>query len=207
MNIDDELQSLIFDVNEMSKEIPFGNSSFQNLKFVLGNEMTSGRAVRHCLLRLNNRISALRDCYYNLELEKIDIEEMQFKLEYEINEYEKRRITVKLEQKIANKPSLEKLIDDCLEEIRFLYSVLKSLPTYTRERFELEEEKHFRLKLGRDAKIALEYGQAAGCLTSLDNMGLRSQFIDSIKDGTLEIEMKKEIENINMLLSEKKQIQ
>ena len=74
--INEKVQLILDEINTASKEIPFGNSRFQNINFVLQGEITPARAYRHCLLRLNNRLNALKEAYYNLQLEDIDIEEI-----------------------------------------------------------------------------------------------------------------------------------
>jgi len=177
MNIPSNIQKVIKEINKASLEIPFGNSEFQNLNFVLNAEITPARQLRHCLLRLNDRITALRDSYYSLELEDIDLEEMQEKLEIETNKFEKRRLIVKIEQKKINRISTDKLIKDCLSEIETLYNAFTKLPKYTREQFELEEKQHFELLLTRDAFFAMTSPSAVGQLQSLDAMGNKGELL------------------------------
>lgn len=182
MDLPNKIISIIDDINKASLEIPFGNSEFQNLNFVINGEITPARMLRHCLLRLNDRISALRETYYNIELEKIDLEEMQEKLEVESNKFEKRRLTIKIEQKKVNRISTDKLIKDCMVEIETLYTAYSKLPKYTREEFELEERKHFELLLTRDAYFNLNSSSASGQLQSLDAMNSDCSLLeDSVK--------------------------
>ena len=163
--ISNNLEKIIDEVNEASKEIPFGNSEFQNINFVLNAELTPERAYRHCLLRLNNRISALREAYYSLKLEDIDIEEMEEQLQSDTtNKFEKKRLEIKIEQKKINRNTTEKLVSDCLIEVNTLYAAFEKLPKYTRLEFESGERKHFELKLARDLILP------NGSMQSLDSM-------------------------------------
>ena len=170
MKMPSNIQNVIEDVYKLSLEIPFGNSEFQNLNFVIEGEITPARMLRHCLLRLNERITALRDAYYTLELEDIDIEELKEHLELTTNKFEKRRLSIKIEQKKVNRISTDKLIKDCLIEIETLYTAYSKLPKYTRKEFESEERKHFELLLTRDAFFNLSSPSACGQLQSLDAM-------------------------------------
>lgn len=167
--INEKLQGMLDEINEASKEIPFGNSRFQNINFVLQGEITPARTYRHCLLRLNNRLNALKEAYYSLQLEDVDIEEMQEKL-LKANKFKKRRLEIKIEQKQTNRIATQKMVDDCITEINDLYSAFQKLPKFTREEFEAEEREHFKLKLTRDVSLSA-FGGAAGALQSLDNMG------------------------------------
>ena len=186
MKISQEIQDKIDEINTASKEIPFGNSEFQNLNFVLNAEITPERAYRHCLLRLNNRLNALRECYYTLQLEDIDIEEMEEQIQT-ANKFEKRRLEIKIEQKKVNRISTEKLVADALEEVNTLYGAFKKLPKYTREQFELGERKHFELKLAKELLLK------EGALQSLDSMGADEwlQKVVSSNGEALKIEIEK----------------
>ena len=168
-----EYSNIIDEINQASLEIPFGNSKYQNINFVLNAELTTGRKLRHCLLKLKDRIAALRECYYNVQLENIDIEEMTEQLET-AEGYDKRRLTIKLEQKQANRIQLEKMVIDCQTEIKDLYNAYKQLPKITREDFEKEEEHHFELKFARDIKLTQQFGGLKSIMSSVDVMGRNS---------------------------------
>ena len=176
MEIEVKYQNIIEEVINASKEIPFGNSKYQNLNFMLADQITPARALRSCLLRLNDRINALRECYYSLRLEDIDIEEMQEKIESEeTGKFEKRRLEIKIEQKKVNRISTEKMINDCKVEINTLYNAYKKLPKQDRNTFEEEEHEHFTLKLSRDLELGMQFGGQKGTATSLDNIGISSK--------------------------------
>ena len=202
MELDKGMQDIISEVSDRSKEIPFGNSEFQNKVFVLANEITPGRALRHCLLRLNNRIDALRECYYRHQLDEVDTDELNYKLNIECDAYKKRRFAIELEQKLASKAKSDKLINDCKEEILTLYTAMKNLPSYNREQFEAEEEKHFRLKLGRDASIMRNFPNTSGQMISLDNMGIGGKFIESFDNGSFVKELELAMTDISKRLQD-----
>ncbi|MCM8767945.1 MAG: hypothetical protein NC921_04085 [Candidatus Omnitrophica bacterium] len=150
LNIDNEIKQItdfLLELYETFKEIPFGNSDFQNKYFVINSQITKGRAFRALCLRLRDRINALLEAYYNLKKEDIDLEELQEKLEKETNPYEKRRIELDIAYKKLKRIDIKKLVDDALHEVNFLLSLYKQFPKITREQFELEEEEHFKKRL------------------------------------------------------------
>lgn len=157
------------DLNELYKtfsEIPFGNSDFQDYYFVVNSQITPARAFRALCLRLRDRINALREAYYALKEEQIDLEEMEYKLSIEDNPFEKRRLEVRIEKIKSKQLDTKKLVDDALHEVNFLLGLYYKLPHPTREEFELEEREHFEKKL-RIQALAPD-----GNLQSLLAMGL-----------------------------------
>lgn len=200
--INEKTREIIEEINLASQEIPFGNSDFQNINFVVKSELTPARAYRSCLLRLNDRLNALRENYYNLELEDIDIEEMQEKINDETTDkFEKRRLQIKVEQKKVNRNYIKKLVDDAIIEVDTLYKAFKQLPKFTREQFEEEERQHYLLKLTRDAQLSMQFAGISGQIKSLEDMDGLQYFFDTInnkKDLSLEIEnIKKESLSFN----------
>lgn len=192
--INEKTREIIEEINLASQEIPFGNSDFQNINFVVKAELTTGRAYRACLLRLNDRLNALRENYYNLELEDIDIEEMEEKVKNEnTDKFEKRRLLVKIEQKKVNRSYIKKLVDDAIIEVETLYKAFKQLPKITRKEFEQEEQKHYELKLTRDAQLAVSFGGVAGQIKSLEDMGGLDFYANIVKN---KIDLSDEIKKI-----------
>lgn len=170
----EDITKKIEEIEKASLAIPFGNSKFQNENFVMAGEITPARAYRHCLLRLNDRLTALRECYYNLQLEIIDIEELEEKnLDENINKFEKRRNLLTIEKKRTEREHNSKLVSDCMKEIDTLYNAFTQFKKYTNEEFEAEEKLHFELKLGRDILLGNN-----GAMLSLDSMGALSLLKD-----------------------------
>jgi len=160
-------------------EIPFENSEFQNLNFVINSENTPGRAYRHIGLRMSSKLSALQEAYFGrkkeeLENRKIEIEikKLQKQLEETKDEFEQETLKcdielkqIELEQKASGKKYSDKLIRDAITELDTLNQALKQLPEFNKESFEKEEEQHFVLKLEEDLR------GIKGAMKSLQDMG------------------------------------
>jgi hypothetical protein len=149
------------------KGIPFGNSDFQNKMFVMNDQITPCRMFRAVALRLRDRINALREAYYSLKKEDIDILEMHDKLAGDIlTKYERMRMEVELEQRASQHKDTQKLVDDAVHEATYLIELWKQLPHPTHEEFEAEEREHFEKSLKRQVM------GITGALGSLADMGL-----------------------------------
>lgn len=161
-----DLGKVIEEYEEAFFDIPFGNSKFQIENFIINAAYTPERAYRAIGLTMRAKIQALREAYYALKRQEVDIEEAQEKVASNYHtKWEKKRAAIDIEQKEEMKRDTKKLINDALAELSALYEVLKKMPRYTREQFEAGERKHFEIRLN---KMALGI---QGPLESLDNMG------------------------------------
>ena len=157
-SVEDELNMAFYD-------IPFENSDFQNTNFVVAGQITPERAYRAIGLRMSAKIRALKEAMYGREIEDIDIEEMREQLSAEeTDKYEKRRLEVKINQKLDNRTYTDKLINDALRECNVLYAEFKKHPQYTRAQFEAGEQRHFTERLLR------QVNNCVGAAESLTNM-------------------------------------
>jgi hypothetical protein len=176
------LQTIPSVIEELEKayfDIPFENSDFQNRNFVVAAQLTPERAYRAIGLRMSAKIRALKEAMYGRELEDIDIEEMREQLQSEeVDKYEKRRIEVKIAQKLDTRNYTDKLINDALRECNVLYSEFKKHPNYTREEFEAGEEVHFTEHLLR---------QVNGCVGARESLANMQHDYKSI-ESTLQLE-------------------
>ena len=146
-------------------DIPFGNSAFQIENFIINAALTPARAYRAIGLGMSTKINDLRDAYYKLKKEDIDIEELRDKLANPaVNRYDRARIGLEIDQKREARRYTHKLINDALAELDCFYRAYKKLPPITRAEFEAEERKHFEIKLGNQA------AGITGALESLDNI-------------------------------------
>jgi hypothetical protein len=142
------IQEVLTNIEDAYFDIPFDNTKFQNEMFVVASQLTPGRAYRTIGLRLYSKIQAIQGYLISNEMSKIDIEEKEYKLTLDtIDEFEKRRIKLQIQEILKSKNYSEKLLNDALHEIETLYNIFEKLPKYTREQFELEESLHFHLKL------------------------------------------------------------
>jgi len=171
-NIDDVLNELY----TAYKEIPFGNSKFQNIYFVANNEDTPARAYRHIGLRLFNRIRALKEAYFNRKKEDIDLMELREKIaDPSTSKFDRMRYEIDIERILSNRPDIDKLIYDALIEVNTLYNMYKKLPKYTGDSFEKEERLHYEIRLQKEVR------GLTGALKSLNAMNF-----DITKVATLE---------------------
>jgi len=157
----------IEEILQSYQEIPLGNSDYQDRVFVLGSQITPARQFRALALRLRDRVNALREAYYNLQREDIDLAEMGEKLSGdELGKYERARMLVDREQKLSQRRDTQKMVDDALHEVNTLIALWREVPHPTREQFEAEEPIHFQKSLQRQAL------GITGALESLADMGL-----------------------------------
>ncbi len=161
-----EFGGAIQEMEESFYDIPFGNSAFQNEQFVINGGITPQRAYRSVGLRAQNRIQALKESYYSLRKEDVDIMELEEEIKSDdTNKFEKMRKEIDLEQKLENRKYTKKLINDAMEELKTLYGAFKQLPKYDRKQFEDGEREYFKKSLTRQTL------GVSGALESLDNMG------------------------------------
>ncbi len=162
-----DLGKVIEEYEEGFFHIPFGNSRFQIENFIINAAHTPERAYRAIGLTMRAKIQALREAYYALKKQEVDIEEAQEKVASHYHtKWEKKRAAIDIEQKEEMRRDTKKLINDALAELSYLYGVFKKMPRYTREEFEAGERRYFEIRLN---KMALGI---QGPLESLDNMGI-----------------------------------
>ncbi len=162
-----DLGKVIEEYEEGFFDIPFGNSRFQIENFIINAAHTPERAYRAIGLTMRAKIQALREAYYALKKQEVDIEEAQEKVASNYHtKWEKKRAAIDIEQKEEMRRDTKKLINDALAELSYLYGVFKKMPRYTREEFEAGERRYFEIRLN---KMALGI---QGPLESLDNMGI-----------------------------------
>jgi hypothetical protein len=165
-----DIDIILKEISDASKEIPFANSQFQMDNFIVNAEITTGRAYRKVLLQINDRLSALNEAKYNLAKEDIDIEELQEKIKNpDSNKFDIRRWDLEINRKIELRQGIMKLVNDAIYDVTHLYQIFSKMPKYTREQFEAEEKEHFEISLQRQA-LKIE-----GASSSLLDMG--SDFI------------------------------
>jgi hypothetical protein len=114
---------------------------------------------------MNKKLIAVQEAIIAKELEKVEEEELQAKIDSpDYDNFEKRKFELELKKRQIYKPFNDKLFNDALKELNVLYKHFKALPKYTREEFEAGEKRHFLEDLNRQA-LGL-----AGAKMSLINM-------------------------------------
>lgn len=157
---------------EKFRNVPFGNSVFQIQHFTDGSE-TPERRYRHCLLQLNQKYNALKECEFRRARLEIDCEELEEKINNS-ESFEKRRFEIDLLE-IEHKLNIElKLIEDCGIEVLTYTNILEQLPKFTREEFESSEHKYWETRLLGDVKNEmLSSGTIdVGTIKSLGQIGI-----------------------------------
>jgi hypothetical protein len=188
----DDVKNVLEELDEAYFDIPFENSKFQNEMFVIASQITPARAYRAIGLRLSAKIRAVKEYMFSRESTAIDLEENEYLMSLEeTSSFEKKRLELKKKQIIDSQKYSEKLLNDALHEISFLYSQFKNLPKYTREQFEQEEELHYHLDLEQNHKIGSSY------MGSLVNMSVNHDMMNKmIEDPKLIENLKAQSEKI-----------
>jgi len=137
-------------MQKMMRNVPFGMSVYQIEKFNRGQE-TPERLYRNCLLQLNQKIRALKECEFRRKRYEIDLEEINEKLKM-VNGFERQRLEIDWDEKNFNLDGEIKLIEDAYIECQTYISILDGLPEFTREQFEHAEEVYWERKLLNDAR-------------------------------------------------------
>jgi hypothetical protein len=150
-----ELSSLIEDVQGRSDKIGAGYSKFQIENFIISSQLTPARQYKQILLELSVRFDSLKKLFSEYELSKIDLEEMQYKLEQEDTcQFEKKRLQVKIAFAKDAERNFNRQIQGVLEEINIFRENLNKFPdNITQDDIEKGEELYFRIKLSREAEM------------------------------------------------------
>lgn len=173
---EEQVADVLEEVERLSFDIPFENSRFQTLAFVVAAQQTPGRAYRAILLRMDDRIRAVKHFMFSRRRTEVDRDEKLARLQSEeISEFDRRRLQIDLEELASSEVSGKKLLNDALVELGVLYEELKKLPEYSRAAFEAEEDAHFRLKLTRQVNT-----RGNGALESLENMNVDLKQFDAL---------------------------
>ena len=148
----DNAADVIKEVQDAFWDIPFDNSAFQTENFVIASQITPERAYRAIGLSLNKKLVALQEALINEEKTKVELEELQEKIDSpDYNRFDKRRFELKIQTIKVNEPFGKKLINDAIVDLNVLYKHFKSLPRYTRQQFEAGEKRHFLESLNRQS--------------------------------------------------------
>jgi hypothetical protein len=176
----DNAHDVIKEIQDAFYDIPFENSAFQTENFVIAGQITPERAYRAIGLRMHNKLVAVQEAMIDLEIEKVNEDEIKSKLESpDYNQFEKRKFELELQKKQNNKPFRDKLLNDAIKELNVLYKHFKALPKYTREQFEAGEKRHFLEDLNRQV-LGLE-GAKGSLINMFDDIASIEKFENDFK--------------------------
>lgn len=157
---------ILQEIEEAFYDIPFENSDFQNANFVLAAQHTPARAYRALGLRVSAKLRAIDELKFARQLEEIDVEEKQATIDSLVTtSFDKRRAEIEIAKILSTRNYTDKLLNDAVHDLNFMYAQFKQFPRYTREQFEAEEKLHFEKSLTLQVE-----SHGNGAVQSLYNM-------------------------------------
>jgi len=147
------------------------HSQFQTQFFIVGKDPTPHRSIRQICAEVHNKEEALLENIHRLSLAEVDIDEMKEKLLTEKNNFEKRRLRLKIDNGIINRERSLNPIQATLKDILLLkahydsmyqkmteYQVEKSECGYWIMRISSQAMRHIRLygKINEGNQLAFE---------------------------------------------------
>lgn len=191
----------MIDLDQIEKEIKeainngpsFGNSSFQTNVFNVGNHQGQARSYRQVLLELDAKFYNLKKAKSALKKLKTEIRILVKKLENEQDEDQCSLIECDIEDKETDLNHQEKLVLDAITDANQLYSAFKSMPKFTKDEFEKQEQEYWKKRLSLDAQLSiLSTGRIeSGLANSLLQVGLDPVALQVANSLVLENKMKK----------------
>ena len=176
----DNIHNAIAEINERFYDIPFGNSEFQNENFIINAEQTPGRAYRHIGLRIYSKLTAINELKYGRKKSEVDLQELKEKVkDRDTTKFDKMRAEIEIEEKLSMVGYTDKLLNDAIAELNYLYGRLREFPEYTREEFEAEERIHFESKFNLALSTA-----GSGVKESMTYMNSGEHFLSNLKEAT-----------------------
>lgn len=180
-NFSDELKALEQIWYSKFKEVPFGNSLYQEINFVIGSSLTPGRAYRQIGLKIQELLVNLQEAWYKCRLGQLQIEKMKKKIGQTDDEIDRKIIALKIEKKSSENLIHKKLLRDAIVSLQFMYSVLDIFPEYSGEKFEAEEAAHFQISLDR------QLNNVVGAIEARQNMFVDADLLLQNVDTPLNI--------------------
>ena len=126
-----------------AEPIPFGNSRFQNVVFVAGTQDSPQRQYRAALLRLSDRIRAVRSTETELRRQAVKLRQAEKRIAAAADPDERELAEIDRDEITGGLAYTRKLYEDALAEIADLHALVQAHPAYTRAEFEQAEAAHF----------------------------------------------------------------
>lgn len=141
----EKLNDAIANVEKRALSIPFGNSKYQ-IDSIVAEAQTPERAYRALLLNFEKRFNDLKGGSINRRKQENKVKQLQRKIELETDELVKEELMLEVEEIITNFDYENKLADDCIQELKYMQSMIEKMPEYSRAEFEAGEKNHFELR-------------------------------------------------------------
>lgn len=136
----DELKK---EYNDMFFDIPFENSQIQNIALVTAKEYSHARKYRALGLRMRAKMNAVSHLYFQKRREAVKVERLKNIIETSDDKYEVELSKIDIEEIEASREDTKKLLNDALVEIETVMNAAKKLGSFDRISFEQQEAYHF----------------------------------------------------------------
>lgn len=185
---------------ELIRNVPCGNSAFQNQKFVSGEE-TDTRKYRTILLQMKKKIDALKNYQFSHRKYKIEREMMQNKIKAMVFPWQRNKrklLQIELDKNEWEMATVSNLVEDAMIEVNTYENLLSQLPEFNREQFENGEQVYWETRLIEDSKREqLQYKSIdKGTNKALNQIGVGL----SSNNGQINYIFNKDNDNVKKLL-------
>lgn len=186
------INSILTAIQSAFYDIPFENSDYQNQAFVITAQITPARAYRSIGLKMMAKIQAIEELKFNRKKEDIDIIRHKKTLKsWFTTSYKRQMAVIELEHIAQQRRWGDKLLNDAIHELNYLYAEFCKYPRYTREQFEAQECEHFSMRMKKQIEAC-----GNGAVESLLNMHDMSQFNSIVEAENAAIERKNNGDNL-----------
>lgn len=141
----EKFNTAIQDVEKRALSIPFGNSKYQ-IDSIVADAQTPERAYRSLLLNFGKRFNDLKSGSINRRKQENKVKQLRKQADTEPDELKREALLLDIEEIVTNFEYENKLANDCIEELKYMQSMIEKMPEYSREDFEAAEIKHFELR-------------------------------------------------------------
>jgi hypothetical protein len=185
-------------------DIPFENSQFQTENFVINASITPERAYRTIGLQLFSKLNILQENFFKEIENEIKISELTEKMESpEYSSWDKMRFNIEIQKINISRPLMEKLKNDAIKQVNFLYHALNKFPKFTGIQFENAERNYYEQSLLRQIS-SIEGAQGAMINMNEDKLAMQEYIemasnhtsLDSDVLNSLRLSMQNQLSNI-----------
>ena len=141
----EKFNDAIAHVGARALPIPFGNSKYQ-IDGIVAESQTPERAYRNLLLNFEQRFQDLKRAAINRRKAQNKIAQIKEQIAGESDMLKQEALMLEVEEIGCGWEYENKLAADCIEELKYMQSMIEKLPEYSREDFEAAECSYFKLK-------------------------------------------------------------
>lgn len=140
-----QLEALLAEFEELGQP----RSDFVLSHFVVGMHDLPERQRQQVLFELRDLLFVLSDLADDIRLLQLEIDEASEKFPEIENNYERAKTEILIGRKQRKITEIRLQMAGRLRECEFLYGLLESMPTVSREKFEAQEPEYWKLRLSR----------------------------------------------------------